>query len=230
MLALATAAGLCAAWWLFPLGLLVWALMVVMVARDPSLRMRHTVQSRTPLARRFQEKFDRIERMQVNIFNAITSASATNRRALQPVMDEVSELTNQAFELCQRSTALENYRLVSEKNEDLEAEWVRLNQQVDEASDPVVQREYQQSLDALERRLVKHRQAVAFLDRVDAQMEGLASAMQSVLTEMIRLQAMGEGSVRQGRQALLQTLRNEEQELRRFDEPPQEIDGVQVDH
>jgi hypothetical protein len=35
-LAVAVAAGLCAAWWLFPLGLLVWLIMVVGVARDPA--------------------------------------------------------------------------------------------------------------------------------------------------------------------------------------------------
>jgi hypothetical protein len=229
MLALAAAAGLCSAWWLFPLGLLLWLLMVIVVARDPSLQIRHTVQSRTPLARRFQSKFDRIERLQVKIFNAINSANSVNRRVLQPVMDDVSALTDQAYKLCQRSTALENYRLVSEKNEDLESEWVRLSKQVEGASDLVAQREYQQSLDALERRLGKHRQAVAFLDRIDAQMEGLASSLQSVLTEVIRLQAIGEESVRLGRDELLKMLQVEESELRRFEVTPQEISQVSAE-
>ncbi len=34
MLPLSVAAGLCAAWWLFPVGLGLWALMVVISARD----------------------------------------------------------------------------------------------------------------------------------------------------------------------------------------------------
>jgi hypothetical protein len=34
MLPLSIAAGLCAAWWLFPVGLGLWALMIVISARD----------------------------------------------------------------------------------------------------------------------------------------------------------------------------------------------------
>lgn len=226
MLALAVAAGLCSAWWLFPLGMIFWGLMIYLVARDPSLRMRHSVQSRTPLAGRFQKKFERIERLQVNIFNAVNSANASNRRALRPVLQEATELTEQAYQLCQRTSPLENFRLVSEKNQDVEAEWVRLSQQVAEASDPVVQREYNQSLQALERRLEKHHQTLAYLDRVDAQLEGLASTMQSVLTEVIRLQAMSDENLQQGCEALLITLRHEKEELGRAERAPEEVNTL----
>jgi len=38
VLALAVAAGLCSAWWLFPVGLVVWGIMVVVHAHDLALR------------------------------------------------------------------------------------------------------------------------------------------------------------------------------------------------
>ena len=62
MLGLVFFAALVAAWWLLPLGLVLWLVMVVTVARDPSLRISHRMQSRAPLAPRFQRYFDRIER------------------------------------------------------------------------------------------------------------------------------------------------------------------------
>ena len=62
MLALTAAAGLCAAWWLAPIGLLFWAIMVFVIARDPGLQMTFTRQSRQPLAQRFQIRFDRLDR------------------------------------------------------------------------------------------------------------------------------------------------------------------------
>src|SRR5258708_4108597 len=73
MLALAVAAGLCSAWWLLPLGLLLWVVMVLGVARDPSLVISSTMDSRAPLAARFQAPFDRIERSHVSLFNPLPS-------------------------------------------------------------------------------------------------------------------------------------------------------------
>ncbi|MBI4630594.1 MAG: hypothetical protein HY740_02555 [Chloroflexi bacterium] len=37
-LALAVAAGLCAAWWLFPIGIVLWLIMVINIVRDPSTK------------------------------------------------------------------------------------------------------------------------------------------------------------------------------------------------
>src|SRR5262245_30386223 len=87
-LGLAVAAGLCAAWWLFPAGLLVWGIMVASIALDPSLRMSAAIERRAPVAPRFQTQFDRIERAQVNIFNSIAQAQPAMRGVLQPVKTE----------------------------------------------------------------------------------------------------------------------------------------------
>src|SRR5215831_17412371 len=88
MLALAVAAGLCAAWWLFPLGLLLWVVMVLAVARDPSLVISSTMESRAPLAARFQAPFDRIERSQVSLFNTLASADPRIRASFHQVQAE----------------------------------------------------------------------------------------------------------------------------------------------
>ena len=46
MAGLAFFAGLVAAWWLFPIGLLLWVVMVVVVSRDRALRFNHQIQQR----------------------------------------------------------------------------------------------------------------------------------------------------------------------------------------
>ncbi len=66
-------AGLVSAWWLFPAGLLIWLIMVVTITRDPALRINHEMQSRTPLAQRFQVYFNRVERAQIGVFNSLSS-------------------------------------------------------------------------------------------------------------------------------------------------------------
>ena len=81
-LALAVAAGLCATWWLFPLGLLVWGLMVLFIARDPSRRINYQADARAAaLSPRFQKLYNRIVQSQVRIFNTLNGADGRTRRA-----------------------------------------------------------------------------------------------------------------------------------------------------
>jgi chromosome segregation ATPase len=217
MLALVVAAGLCAAWWLFPIGLLLWGYMVVSVARHPSLRISHAMDSRTTLAPRFQSRFDRLQRVQVNIYNVLAAGDAAVQRALRPLEEEVNQLVDQAYRLGQRVSALENYRVVSQSKEDLEVEWARLSQQAETATDPHIKSEYDQSAAEFEKRLNRQRQTTAYLDRVEAQFTSLAGALDGVLAEILRLQALGLGEVKRNRAALIQTIRREKQELAAFE-------------
>src|SRR5713226_997446 len=137
MLALAVAAGLCSAWWLLPFGLLLWLVMVLTITFDPSLRMSETMESRAPLAARFQVPFDRIERSQVSLFNALSAADPRIRTAFRQVQAEADGLVNQAYLLCQRMSALENYRLVTTSSGDLDSDLKRLQAQVASATDPM---------------------------------------------------------------------------------------------
>jgi hypothetical protein len=190
VLGLSLFAGLVAAWWLFPLGLLIWLVMVVLVSRDASLRLNYEVQSRAPLARRFQRYFDRVERSQLSIFNSLASAPVQTRRVLQPVQDQVDALTAQVYALCQRMTTLENYRVVSESQSNLETDLQHVNAVLDSTTDPVVRREYQESRRSIEERLAKITAAGTLLDRVEAQLLSLASDLDGVVSEVMRLQGM----------------------------------------
>ena len=217
MLGIALFAGLVAAWWLFPIGLLLWLIMVIAIARDPSLRFNYEMQSRAPLAQRFQRYFDRIERAQLSVFNSLSSAPANTRRVLQPIRGELDALTAQAYSLCQRMTTLENYRLVSTSQSDLESDLAHINEVIEQTEDPLIRREYQESRVSFQERLDKLKQVSIQLERVEAQLLSLANDMDSIVTEVIRLQAIGSRDASRHVPKLVKKLRAQATELRAFE-------------
>jgi chromosome segregation ATPase len=217
MLALSVAAGLIAAWWLFPLGLLFWLVMVIAVARDPSLRISHQLQQREPLAQRFQRYFDRIERSQVGVFNSLASAPARTRRALQPVQAEVNMLVDRAYALCKRMTGLENYRVVSQSRADMQLDLQQIEAKIQQADDALVKREYEESRQALQERLAKLDAVSKQLERVEAQLMSLTNEMDAIVTEVIRLQAVGPEDATRSVPALVKKIREEAEQLRQFE-------------
>ena len=216
MLALAVAAGLCSAWWLLPIGLVLWVVMILAVARDPSLVISSTMESRQPLAARFQAPFDRIERSQVSLFNSLASADPRIRNSFRQVQAETDNLVNQAYLLCQRMSALENYRLVTRASGNLDDDVKRLQGQVASATDAMVKREYEQSLAALQDRVNKLHTTETQLDRVEAQLSSLASEMDTALTEVVRIQSLGPDVAASHASALALTLHKQTDELVAF--------------
>jgi hypothetical protein len=217
MLALVVASGLCAAWWMFPLGLVFWVVMVIAVARQPGLKISHKIESRSPLAPRFQNRFNNIERVQINLFNALAGSDARVRRALKPVQDDMAAIVDEAYQLCLRSSALENYRVVTEGKVDLDAEWVHLSQNVENATDSRVRKEYQEALESLEIRLGQRKQIIAQLDRVDAELTSKANTLDGLLTEILGLQAMGLKHVTENLPRIRKLMQNELHELHEFE-------------
>jgi len=223
MLGLAVLAGLVAAWWLSPLGLVLWLVMVLTVSRDPSVRFSHEMQSREPIAQRFQHYFDRIERAQVSVFNMLASAPSGIRKALQPAHEELEALVDQAYGLCRRVTTLENYRLVTDSTSDLQADEQRIAEAIDKASDPQTRLQYEDSRRALQERMTRLHRVTRHLDRVEAQLLGLANEMDGVVTEVIRLQAAGPAEAKRGAPALAEKLRQQLDRLARSEREATEV-------
>ncbi|MGC9399924.1 MAG: hypothetical protein ACP5HM_12410 [Anaerolineae bacterium] len=223
MLALAIFAGLFSAWWLFPVGLLFWLIMVFKVARDPTLRFNHQMQERAPLAQRFQRYFDRIERAQLGVFNTLASAPNATRRVLQPVQTELKLLTDQVYALGRRMTTLENYRMVTQSQSDLEQDLQALNETIEQTEDDLVRREYEESRQSLQNRLDKLKAVSTQLERVEAQLMSLANELDATVTEIIRFQAMGPDAAKPFVSDLKERLRKQRLQLKEF-----EREAVQV--
>lgn len=211
-------AGLLSAWWLFPVGVVFWVLMVVAVSRDRALQLNAQMQRREPLAQRFQAYFDRIARAQVSIFNALTDAPSRTRRVLKPIEDEVSELTDEVYALCRRMTTLENYRIVAKTQSGLEDDLKRFDEWIEKAQDPLLRQEYEATRRSLQERLDKFQEVTTQLDRVEAQLVGLEAYLNGVVTEIVRLQAAGPEAAAPLVPDLQRRLQQEMEALQLFDQ------------
>ena len=218
MLALTVAAGLCSAWWLFPLGLLVWGMMFFTLYRDPGMQLDQVIGARVTLAARFQKPFDQIQRVQVSLFNSLTSSKPGVRSALQPIQESVNQLTEQAYRLCERMTVLENHRLVTKSNRDFEGELFVLKTKLDNTTDPVARRDYEESKKALEDRMRNFKALTTLLDRVEAQLASIFNTLDNTLTESVRLQVKREDEIRTELPKLLQPIQVQSAQLTAFED------------
>jgi hypothetical protein len=214
LLTISIFAGLLAAWWLFPLGLLCWGLLVWMSLRDPSKQLSRKMEKRQPLSNRFQALFDRVERNQVAIFNAIQSSDKPLRRAMKPIDRLANSLVEEVYQLSLKMTRLENYRLVSVTSDNPDAEIESLEQKVASAADARVRREYEDALLALRQRQESLDAVSARLERVEAIISGVSRELDRVLADVIRLQSLDSRQAKQVIDDLAGSLRQQQDELK----------------
>jgi chromosome segregation ATPase len=219
ILALTAAAGLCSAWWLAPVGLLLWGFMVLAIATNPNLRFTQEVENRAPLAMRFDQLFKRIQRNQISLYNKLQSAKSGTRRSLQPLQDRVNALTEHTFQLCLRMSALENHRLVTQRSRNLNEEMALIDAKIISASDERVRQEFEESKAALYSQREKLDAISAGLDRFEAQLLSLASALEGIITEAVHLQVMKSMTVETDLNPLLEQLLKLDIQLGEFDHP-----------
>ena len=218
MLALTAAAGLCSAWWLAPVGLVFWLIMVIAVARDPGLQMTFSRQSREPLAQRFQNRFDRLDRACISIFNSLQGVSPAFRRNVLPVQDALDELTEHAYQLSLNMTALDNNFSVqqlaaSSFDEDIES----MQRSIAAAANDNEKREFEEALSSLQTRKTQMKNVGTLLSRFEAQLTGTNNAVDSVVTGIVSLKGRDAKQVAAKAPALLQALQTEQAELKQFD-------------
>lgn len=216
ILIIAAAAGLLAAWWLFPLGLLFWLIMVINLARNPAFRMAHTSANRAPLAQRFQTAYDRIKRAQTNLYNAVASM-ATLRTEVQPFLSAVNQLVDEVYALAQRMTALENFRLISQSNANFDLEVEHLTAKVQTASDSVVKQEYEEALQSLQQRIRRLNEATARLERVEAELAGLSNELNAATTDILHLQTLPREAAPQRIEEMVKALNARSDEIKRLE-------------
>lgn len=204
-----------AAWWLFPIGLVLWAIMVALVANDKSLRINYNMQARTgTLSSRFQGVYTKVVRSQMRIFNSLLSASWRTRRALEPVQNEVEILVDHVYTVCQQMMAPENYLRVSQQgNTDFEGQRALLVLSLGGALDPVVKKEKEDAIHALDDRIQEVKDMAAMLDRVEAQLTNLSATMDAMLAEIMSMQVRGAGEVEKEVPVLVQKIRQEVEQL-----------------
>lgn len=197
MFACTVVAGLISAWWLFPLGLLLWFWMVLNVARDPSLKLNQQIESRSPLTQRFQSKFSRIQRTQINLFNQMKSVSPEIRILSQPLQEAFNQLVDESYLLCRRLTPLENYLVTSNTRDSIRAE-IEMNKiTLEKTTDALLRKEYEENQESLYHRLENLESISTQLNRAEAELVNVANELERYVMDILRFQSMDPNRVRE---------------------------------
>ncbi len=218
MLALTIAGGLCSAWWLAPIGFILWLVMVTIIARDPGLQMSFTRQSREPLSQRFQTRFDKLDRARISIFNTLYQSNKSSlRKAIAPIQSALDDLVDHAYQLARQMSALDN-NLASQKIlNNFDDDIVKMEKNLKEATNPADIKEFEQTLESLKARKAQLKNVDALLSRFEAQLTGTNNAVDSVVTNIVSLQGRTDRSVEEKIPALLKIIETEQSELKQFD-------------
>lgn len=226
MLALTLVAGLCSAWWLAPIGLLLWLVMVIVIARDPGLNITFTRQNRQPLAQRYQVRFDRLDRARISIFNSLAQAGLPLQRAIEPVQTALDEVVEHCYQLSLRMTALDNHYAVQRLSNDFDSDFANLQRKLEQTTDPVALKEYQLTIESLKTRQDQLKSLAAILDRFEAQLTGTINAVDGVVTGVVSLKGRSPQQAKDRIGPLLDILQVEQQELEQFDQQIQDLPVV----
>ena len=218
MLALVAAAGLCSAWWLAPVGFVLWLVMVAVIARDPGLKMTFTRQNRQPLAPRYQARFDRLDRARVSIFNTVSRNHAPAfQKAIEPLQTALDGLVEHAYQISLRLSALDNNLSIQQLTNNFDGDLAKIQKELDATSEPAARKEFEATLQSLKLRQEQLKTVSGLLARFEAQLTGTNNAVDSVVTNVAGFQGRSPKQVAEKTPALIQILQTEESELNDFD-------------
>jgi hypothetical protein len=218
MLGLIVAAGLCSAWWLAPIGIVLWLVMVTVIARDPGVQITFSRQSREPLAQRYQTRFDRLDRARVSILNSLQGKSPAFQRAIEPVQTALTDLVEHAYQLSLRMSALDNNYSVQQISNNFDDDIAKMQKSINEAASPSDRKEFEQTLESLKIRQAQLKSVSTLLSRFEAQLTGTNSAVDGVVTGAVSLQGRSSKGVDEKIPSLMKVIETEQNELKQFDD------------
>jgi len=198
-------------------GLVAGSHWVIIVSRDPGLRINFTRQSREPLSQRFQTRFDRLDRARVSIFNSLQGVSPAFRKRIQPVQDTLDELAEHSYQLCLNMTAMDNNFYIQKLSNNFDADIETMQSNLVVATNDRDKKEFEETLKSLQARKAQLKSVETLLSRFEAQLTGTNNAVDSVVTNIASLKGRDAKQIEGKIPPLLQVLQTEQEELRQFD-------------
>lgn len=187
----AIVAGLTVALWLLPLGLLVYAIVVLLAGRDPATAAAASQQARRAArpqltSRTFRAIVNKIDRAQQEVARSVAQAPPPLATLLQSVTQQTHDLVEQAHLLASKGQVIEayltalNYRQIQDQLNQIDAQIARTQdsytlQQLRETRTALVDR--QSNAQALE----------TYIGRITAQLQNIDANLDNVLAETVRL-------------------------------------------
>jgi hypothetical protein len=182
--------GATVALWLLPLGLLAYALMVLIGARDAALISAASRPARPTRPRiaspTFRAQLDAIERTQQEIARSGAQAGGPLARLLIPIGEQAADLVGEAYGLASKGELIERY-LAGVNMRQLEQDVQGLDTQLQRTQDPYTRQQLEETRQARLERLGNARDLQTYIGRISAQLQNIAASLDNVLAETVRL-------------------------------------------
>lgn len=183
----ALAAGLTVALWLLPLGLLAYAAIVYLLARDPDLAALAARPTRPRLtSQTFRAYLSAIERTEQEIGRSTSQAAGPLGRLLMPIGAQARELVSESYLLCDKGQVIETY-LAGTNQRALQDQINGLDRQIAATGDTYTRQQLQETRQAFAERQANARDLETYVGRIVAQLQNISANLDNVLAETVRL-------------------------------------------
>lgn len=187
VLLLAIAGGLLIYWWLLPLGLAAYGLMVFLAGRDPALAAASQRAPRPHLSSpTFRAQLAALERTQREIERSVAQAEGPVARLLGRIGGQTQELIEQAYELCEKGQVIESY-LARVNLQELQGRIAATDRQIAATADAYTLQQLQETRAALAEKQRNAADLTTYNGRVLAQLQNIHASLENVLAETVRL-------------------------------------------
>jgi chromosome segregation ATPase len=183
----AIAGGLLLFWWLLPLGLLAYGLMIYLAGRDPALAALSQRPQRPRLSSpQLRGQIAAIERTQQEIGRSVAQADGPVARLLVRIDDQSRELVEQSYQLCERGQVLEAY-LARVNLADLRQRIAATDRQIAATADAYTLQQLQETRAALAEKQRNAAELTTYNGRILAQLQNIHASLDNVLADTVRL-------------------------------------------
>jgi ElaB/YqjD/DUF883 family membrane-anchored ribosome-binding protein len=185
----AIATGLTVAWWLLPLGLLVYVAAVALASRDPLVikaAQRSATRERLT-SPTFRTIIGEIDQAQGEVERSIAQTSGPLLNLLQTITAQTQELVQQAHELAGKGQIIEQHLSQIDRRK-LQDEISRIELlQIPRTSDKYTLQQLQETHAALVDRRANAEALETYIERIMAQLQNICANLNNVLSETVRL-------------------------------------------
>jgi chromosome segregation ATPase len=189
VLVCAVLAGLLVYWWLLPLGLLVYGLLVFMGGNDPTVA---AASKQAPVSRprlkseTFKSQLEAIERTQQEIQRSVAQTPGPVGRLLARVTDETRELVVQSYDLSSKGEIIEGY-MARVNLADIQKRISATDRQISATADPYTLQQLQETRAALAEKQRHAADLTTYVGRIQAQLQNIHANLDNILAETVRL-------------------------------------------
>ena len=215
----AIGAGIFSAWWLLPVGLLFAGIMVLRIISSPTAKVNARMSARASLSSEFEEKFNRIESIEIKMYNSASGASGKVQAMLRPVLEDTTELVDEVHAFLSQMATLQNFFLSNNNNNgqdekfELNQQKLALSLQAQTTDDPVRKQQLLEEIEDLDDQIDRIKDVSGALDHVDGGLAKIENALNNILAETIFLQGQSGSAAKKKVEQLQQMLAEEKADL-----------------